>query len=72
MKAASNDSHGLTITRVWNADHTDEGAHMLPKKKRRDHNATPSALTFTRFLQHSQTSAASLKNIVVKKTKHGC
>lgn len=75
VKAASNDSHGLTINvlNVSEMQTTRTRERTCRQRKRRDHNATPSALTSTRFLQHSQTSAASLKNIVVKKkTKHGC
>lgn len=45
--------------------HTDQGAHM----PHRDRDAISDALTSNRFLQHSQTSAASLKSIVEIRTK---
>lgn len=43
----------------------------LKKSRARDHDSIRSALTSTRFLQHSQTSAASLKSIVEIKTVTG-
>lgn len=43
----------------------------LKKSRARDHDAILSALTSTRFLQHSQTSAASLKSIVEIRTNTG-
>lgn len=65
-------AHYQRAERVWNADHRDKRAHMsLRKNRARDHDAIPSALTSTRFLQHSQTSAASLKSIVEIRTNAG-
>lgn len=72
VKAASNDSHGhINVLNVSEMLTTPTRERTCRQKKRRDHNATPSALTSTRFLQHSQTIAASLKNIVVKRPNTG-
>lgn len=59
-------AHRQRDKRVLNADHRPESAHVakMHTKGRARPQIMTSALTSTRFLQHSQTSAASLRNIV--------